>query len=128
MDAEAKSLAALRDGDLSWARRAPAEARDVYFLRMAEIAPTDRVRRSLLRHAESCGFEARLAEKSRECLSESWELLARVNAILSGRPAERSVSKEPGLQRGLLREAVQRVFDRWIDEKASPLPRSTSMH
>jgi hypothetical protein len=62
-------------------------------------------------------------------LSESRELLARVNALLPGRPAEQTFSKEPSLPRSLLREAVERVFDRWIDEKASPLPRSTSsMH
>ena len=126
MDAKAKGLAALRDGDFSWTQRAPGEAGRAYYLRMAEVAPTDSVRRSLLRHAQQCELETRLVEKARKCLAESQELLARVNAILA--PAERTLSEERSLQRGLLRQAMKHVFDRWIDERASPLPRSTSMH
>jgi hypothetical protein len=67
-----------------------------------------------------------LVESSRKCLSESRELLARVNAILGIPPAEPAVSKVHSSQRNLLHEAMERVFDRWTDEKASPLPRSAS--
>jgi hypothetical protein len=124
MDTEAKGLAADRGGYVSWAQRAPAETRDVYCLRMAEVAANDGLRQSFLRHAKSCELDAQLVESSRKCLSESRELLARVSAILGVQRAEPTVSKVHGSQGNLLHEAMERVFDRWTDEKASPLPRS----
>src|SRR5262249_31844274 len=71
--------------------------------------------------------ESRLIESSRTCLSESRELQMRVDALLS-QSAPRSFRKERDSQREALRKAIQTVFDKWSDEKASPLPRSTSMH
>jgi hypothetical protein len=97
-----------------------------YFRRVAQRAQNDSFRQSLLQHADDCKLEARLAEKSSKCLSESRELLARVNALLSARPAPHK--EERSSQRDALRKAIERVFDKWIDEKATPLPRSASMH
>jgi hypothetical protein len=102
------------------------DERRSHCLRMAEIAPTDRIRQSLLRHAEHCEIEARLVERSRNCLSESRELLARVEALLSARlPPQQPARSSQG---DTLRDAVERVFDNWTDRKASPLPRSIALH
>jgi hypothetical protein len=82
--------------------------------------------------AERREFEVRLLERTKNCLSESRErvtksreLLARVDTLLSAEPLPRT---EQGAIQGILRKAVERVFDKWIDQRASPLPRSTSFH
>lgn len=56
---------------------------------MARIAPDERIKGSLLRHAELFEIESRLIERARARLSESRELLAQVNTLLSTRPVAR---------------------------------------
>ena len=64
--------------------------------------------------------------RTRNSLSESRELLARAETLVSARSASRK--EERSSQGHMLPKAIKRAFDRLIDQKASPLPRSTSFH
>ena len=108
------------------------EARQNDGMWMAAVA-NDRVRQSSCWLAEDYKInarlgeiDARLLESTRNCLSESRELLARADTLLSA-PLERC-SQGPRPPRDILRKAMERVFDRWIEQQASPLPRSRFIH
>ena len=99
---------------------------------MAAVA-NDRVRQSSFWLAEDYKIKARLGEiddrlieSTRNCLSESQELLAPADTLISA-PLERC-NKDRRPPRDILRKAMERVFDKWIDQEASPLPRSNSIH
>jgi hypothetical protein len=49
---------------------------------MAEVAPNERTRKSLFRHAEPFEIDARLIIGARLCMSESQELLSRTTALI----------------------------------------------
>jgi hypothetical protein len=78
--------------------------RDLFAL-MAAVRANDCNSQSLLRHARYFEIESRLIESSRNCISESRELLTRVDALLS-QSAPLSFGKERGSQREALRKAI----------------------
>jgi hypothetical protein len=86
-----------------------------------------------LQLAERREIEARLVEKTKRCLSasrdqltESRELLARVDTLLAVQPLR--VTERHPVEGDILRKAIERVFDKWTEQLASPVPRSTSFH
>lgn len=85
---------------------------------------SDRQKATLLSLADLCEADTRLIQISRRLLVESRELLARVNSLLAAPVA----TKTSSLTKDALRNAVERVFDRRTDERASPVPQSTSIH
>ena len=61
---------------------------------MAEIAPNERIRASLLNLARICELDARLVAASQIQISESRELLLRANAVLGGTNGADSPKRE----------------------------------
>jgi hypothetical protein len=93
------------------------------------VVNAEYIRRSFLEFNVHCEIDARLGEvdarlieSTRSRLSESRELLSRVGRQLSALPGRR---KPHG---AILREAMERAFDKWTDQKASPIRRSTLIH
>jgi hypothetical protein len=70
--------------------------------------------------------DAQIIPSSRRRVEESRELLAKIDTMLGPRPTARvETSNVPA---NALSNAAERVFDRWSDRQASPVPRSRSMH
>jgi hypothetical protein len=78
--------------------------RHAHRLSLAEVAPNEHIQRSLLRVAELYEREVGLIERARTCLSESREMLAKVEARLAGQFAAQL--KVSSLPKDALRKAV----------------------
>jgi hypothetical protein len=65
-------------------------------LLMAEVAPTEGVRVSLLRMAQLCEIEARLVEQAALRISESRAAIAKADALLEGATDSKKVGAATG--------------------------------